>query len=394
MKIALLGSRGIPPCYGGTETYVEYLSLHLAAKGDDVIVYCQKLSGQERQQALQKTYPKNIRRIEIPSIPSKHLDNLIRSLISVIHVSFNPDIDIVQINNPGPCLFSFIPRLMGKKVVGAMRALDSQREKWDKFSSSLLRFGELCSIRFAHVTTVNSLAMKRYFTRTYQAQTAYIPNGVDLPRVLPEPDQITKWGLGKQDYLLFMARLEPEKGCHTLVQAFEKIKDTPEAKGLKLAIAGHKGKSPDYYNQLVEQAGDERIKLLGFASGRLKDELFANAFAFILPSSIEGMSNSLLSAMAYGLPSIVSDIPENVAVFETQSTDRTAPDPPGMVFRLWDADDLAEKLMQLVSDRLKARDEGQRLRQHACQYFQLENMGKNTRKVYEQIIKNRSPFTG
>ena len=388
MKIALLGTRGIPPRYGGTETYVEYLSLHLAAQEDKAAVYCQKLPKNATLAKLNKKYPDSIRRIEIPTIASKHLDNLIRSFISAIHVSFDPEVDVVQFNNAGPCLFSFIPRLVGKKVVGAMRALDFRREKWDGFSSAMLQLGEFISIRFAHVTTVNSLAMQSYFLDRYNAATSYIPNGVELPTTRPEPNLITDFGLEKGNYLLFMARLEPEKGCHTLVQAFQMIKDRPEAKGFNLAIAGHEGQSLDYYSQLCEQTSqDERIKILGFASGRLKDELLANAYAFILPSSVEGMSNSLLSAMAYGLPCIVSDIPENTAVIDVAKKDSSLEDYPIMIFELGNADDLADKLSCLFADPEKAKLWGRLLKQHVFENFRLETMGKNTRKVYQQLLK-------
>ncbi len=389
MKIALLGTRGIPPCYGGTETYVDYLSRYLAATGDEVVVYCRRLPQKERQKAL-RAYPSAIKRIEIPSIESKHLDNLIRSLLSAIHVAFDPDVDLVQINNPGPCLFSFIPRMMGKKVVGAMRALDAQREKWDRLSSILLKSGELFSLKFAHVTTVNSLAMQAYFFETYHARTVYIPNGVQLPQILPEPDLITKQGLSKKAYLLFMARLEPEKQCHTLIRAFNKIKDMPEAKGFKLAIAGHRGLSEGYYQQLRTMADDDRIKFLGFASGKLKEELLANAYGFILPSSVEGMSNSLLSAMAYGIPSIVSDIPENAAVINGAETDPRLNDFPGMLFGLADADDLAEKILCLLADPEKAQLRGTLLRKHVAYNFELETMGKKTKNVYKKLLSKKN----
>jgi len=386
MKIAMLGTRGIPPLYGGTEVYIEYLSMDLAEKGDKVTVYCQKMPGKNGYKKSNKLYHPNIKRVEIPSISSKHLDNLIRTLLSTIHVCLDPSVQIVQFNNAGPCLFSFIPRLFGKKVIGAMRAIDSKREKWDSLTSFLLRLGERLSVTFAHVTTVNSLSMKKYFKNRYKAGTVYIPNGVNLPtRKLP-PNMIKKWGLEEKNFILFLARLEPEKGCHTLIQAFNKLID--KRGNLRLAIAGHSGHSHHYYEQLVKNAND-KILFLGYASGRMKEELFSNAFAFALPSSVEGMSNSLLSAMAYGLPVIVSDIPENLAVIDNAPFDNMLKDKPGLSFRLWDADDLASKLNILLTDLEKAKDRGKILQSYVKTHFKLEDMNRNTRDVYFQIFHKK-----
>ncbi len=385
MKIAFIGTRGIPSRYGGTETYIEYLSKYLAKKNDTVLVYCQKSSQTDMDIQEVKNYPSNIKRVEIISIPSKHLDNLIRSFFSTLHVCLNRKIEIVQFNNAGPCLFSFIPRLFGKKVVGAMRALDYKREKWDMFTSGLLRLGQTFSIFFAHITTVNSLEMERYFYSRYKYKSIYIPNGIVLPSKKFIPNKIKKWGLQKKNYILFMARLEPEKGCHILIEAFKQIQD--KAKGLKLIIAGHRGYSQKYYEKLINNDTD-RIHFTGFVSGLAKEELFSNAFAFVLPSSVEGMSNSLLTAMSYGLPSIVSDIPENTALIDTAPYNNRINDYPGLCFKLWDVNDLASNLNILITNPINAELRGKLLREHINRHFKLEQMVKKTRQEYSKLLSH------
>lgn len=385
MKVAFIGTRGIPANYGGTETYVDRLTQVLAANGDQVVVYCKKSSSLAEKQERDSYYSVNVKRIEISSIETKHLDNLTRSFLSSVYVCFDKSVDVVQFNNVGPAFFSFLPRLFGKKVVGAIRAIDSQREKWNFVAKAFLRFCEFVTLRVPHVVTVNSYAMKKYYLEKYDKETAYIPNGVIIPESEFEPNFIQKFGLDRKNYILFAARLEPEKGCHTLIEAYLKaIKET--GSDLKLAIAGHKGFSVDYYNKLLDEDSD-RIKFLGYVDSHENlAELFDNANAFVLPSSVEGMSNSLLNAMAYALPSVISDIPENLALFEDAPFDESLNDQPGLSFQLGDADDLAEKLTYLFTNPEEAVTRGKLLRDHVKKNYSLETMCEKTRRIYSELL--------
>lgn len=387
MKIALLGTRGIPPKYGGTETYVEKLSLYLASKGDEVFVYGEKTSESSAQSSdLGDHYPDNIKQIGVGCIPTKHLNNFSRTLLSTFHVCLNPGVQLVQFNNVGPAFFSFIPRLFGKKVVCAVRAIDSQRDKWNPLAKAFLRLCDLIAVKIPHATTVNAISMQGYYLGKYNAATTYIPNGIKIPETKLKPNYIEKWDLANKNYILFAARLEPEKGCHTIINAYKRLVsecDTP----IKLAIAGHRGHSSDYYKDLMVNESD-RILFLGYVSGDALDELYDNAFAFVLPSSVEGMSNSLLSAMAHGIPVVVSDIPENTALIESAPFNGKLNDKPGLSFRLGESDNLAEKLKILISDPNGACERGLLLRRHVSENFTLETMGQNTRRVYTDLLSD------
>ena len=388
MKIAFVGTRGIPANYGGTETYVERLTKYLSEQGDEVIVYCEKSQSQSDKAEADALFSDNVRRVEMPSIPTKHLDNLTRSFFSTLHACLDRSIDVVQFNNVGPAFFSFMPRLFGKKVVGAIRAIDSQREKWNLFATAFLRLCDFLTVKVPHATTVNSTAMQDYYFGKYAKQTLYIPNGLVVPEGEFAPEFIKQFGLERKKYILFAARLEPEKGCHTLIEAFEKIiahLDTD----MVLAVAGNQGFTSDYLSSLKAKSSD-RIRFLGFISDkRGMDELYHNAYAFVLPSSVEGMSNSLLNAMAHGIPSVVSDIPENLALFTDLETDSALGDKAGLSFRLWDSDDLAERLTTLLENPEHAALRGNLLREHVRKYFTLDQMCKNTRSVYQDLLERR-----
>lgn len=385
MKIALLGTRGIPPTYGGSETYVENLALRLAQSGDDVVVYCEKVPKNDLRPPVEKKYPANIRRVIVPSIRSKHLDNFTRSFFSAVHASFDRSIDVVQVHNFGPSWFAFLPRLFGKKVVGAIRAMDSQREKWGGFARFYLRLGEKLIVYFPHATTTNSKAIQDYYAKHHKAPVTYIPNGADIPQSLAKPNRIKQWQLGERDYLLFVARLVPEKGCHTLVTAFENILDKIPS-NMKLAIAGGTSFSSDYIDGLLEHRS-ERVVFLDYVWGDTLEELYSNAYAFVLPSAIEGMSNSLLAAMAHARPVVVSDIAENSAVIEDAPYDEMLQDKPGLVFKLDSAQDLAGKLQTLIDDPSASRRRGELLQEHIRRFFSWDVVRDQTREVYEDILR-------
>ena len=169
--------------------------------------------------------------------------------------------------------------------------------------------------------------------------TKYIPNGVE-PVTLREPDLITKqFGLTKNSYILFLARIVPEKGLHYLIDAWKLVKkQLPTDK--KLVIAGGASHSEEYYNEIAEKVkGDDSILMTGFVQGRLLEELYSNAYLYVLPSDLEGMPMSLLEALSYGNVCLVSDIPENTEVINEDC----------YVFRRGNVDRLRHQIKKLIN---------------------------------------------
>ena len=190
--------------------------------------------------------------------------------------------------------------------------------------------GEKTGARCAHEIIVLNHSTQKYFLDTYGRTTHYIPNGVNPAAPVPADIIREKYGLEKDSYILYLGRMVPEKGCHYLVDAFKKL-DTDK----KLVIAGGSSDTHWYMDELKEQAGgDERVIFTGFVDGQLREELYSNAFLFVLPSDLEGMPLCLLEAMSYGNCVITSDIEECANVIHDN----------GIVFRKGDVDDLAQKL--------------------------------------------------
>ena len=128
----------------------------------------------------------------------------------------------------------------------------------------------------------------------------------------------------------------PEKGLRTLIEGFRKVRTDK-----KLVIAGGGSDTDGFVAELKQlAAGDDRILFTGFVQGPLLSELYGNAYLYTLPSNLEGMPLSLMEALSYGNCCLTSDIPECADLLAGH----------GLTFRAGDADDLAEKLQQLIDD--------------------------------------------
>jgi glycosyltransferase involved in cell wall biosynthesis len=325
-RIAFIGGRGLISKYSGIETYYEEVGKRLVELGHEVTVYCRSYF----TPALPKY--EGMRLVRLPTFRSKHLETLLHTLLSTIHVMFS-DCEIVHYHAQGPALFSFFPRLVGKKTVVTVQGQDWQRKKWGRFASFALRLGELASARLPNRTMVVSQALQRHYQTAYGVQTKYVPNGSAI-RKRVAPFQIREWGLEPDNYILFLGRFSPEKNCHLLIEAYEKL-DTPA----KLVLAGGSSYTNAYVDELRKHQS-ERVLFLDWVHGAALDELLTNAALFVLPSDLEGLSLALLDAMGASVCVLTSDIPENREVIEGA----------GFTFQAGHATDLARMLRLLLSD--------------------------------------------
>lgn len=304
MKIAMIGHKRIPSREGGVERAVETLAVRMAAAGHSIYAYNRRAG----RKSGKKNY-KGVHLITVPTIEKKSLNAIIYAFFATIHALFG-HYDVIHFHAEGPCAFIWLPKLFGIRTVATIHGLDWQRAKWGGFATRFLKYAEKTAAKYADEIIVLSPQVAEYFEKTYGRKTICIPNGVDAVQPVP-PKLITqKYGLQGQDYLLFLARIVPEKGLHYLLEAYKKT-ECP----YKLVIAGGSSHTDDYYEQVSRFCeGNPDIIMTGFVQGRELEELFSNCYLYILPSDIEGMPISLLEAMSYGAQCLVSDIPENVNV--------------------------------------------------------------------------------
>lgn len=262
----------------------------------------------------------------------------------------------------------WLPKAFGKKCVATVHGLDHQRAKWGKFASWYIRFGEKCAARLADDIIVLSENVKKYFKDVYGREVIFIPNGVTRPEIT-EADEITKaYGVKKNEYILFLGRLVPEKGIHYLIEAFKSV-DTDK----KLVIAGGLSDSGSYADELKALAdNDPRVIFTGFVQGRVLEELYSNAYVYVLPTDLEGMPLSLLEAMSYGNCCITSDIPECTSVLEKV----------GITFKRGDVQDLRAKLQNICNDSQSVEFFKSRAAEHICNKYNWDDIVDQTLQLY------------
>lgn len=297
--IAVLGAKGLP-FTGGLEIIMEEIGQRLVREGFrfDVFVRRHYMSGKQDL----KTW-KGIGLRHSPGIHSKHLDAISHSITALWKI-LRDDYQIVYINAIGVSLLAFLPRALGRRVIVQVHGLDFQRAKWGRIARAVLKFSCLTTVWFADLIICVSEQDKAYFDKRFGTNCVFIPNGVTVKRRVPPRLVRSKWGLNRDDYILFMGRLVEEKGCHLLLSAYLQL-ETDKA----LVVAGDDPHDAPYSQSLKRHAGD-RIHFVGYVEGAEKDELLSNAYCYVLPSLLEGMPLSVLEAMSFGRCVIASDLPE------------------------------------------------------------------------------------
>ena len=375
MKIAVFGHKRIPSREGGVEVVAEELSTRMAKLGHEVVCYNRgghHVSGQQYDTYASGLY-QGVQLKTVPTLDKKGLAAVTSSFFAGICAAFSKA-QVVHIHAEGPAFMTWLPKLFGKKVIVTVHGLDWQREKWKQgFASKYIRWGEKMAVRHADHIIVLSKGVQQYFLDTYGRKTIYIPNGVSKP-ALAEAEQIAKsYGLHKDEYILFLGRLVPEKGIHYLIEAYQGLRTDK-----KLVIAGGVSDSTEYGAQLKELAdGDQRILFTGFVQGRILEELYSNAYVYVLPSDLEGMPLSLLEAMSYGNCCVTSDISECTEATE----DKAVSFPKG------DITGLRSCLQNLCDDPALVAEYKAQASNYICSKYSWDATTEKTLALYREKAK-------
>ena len=376
MKIAMIGHKRIPSREGGIEVVVEELAVRLAALGHEVTAYNrggEHVSGSEYGEKSRARAYKGVRLAVVPTPKNRSMNAMVYSLFATLRAVCG-GYDVLHYHAEGPCAMLFIPRLFGRKTVSTVHGLDWQRSKWGGFATKYLLFGEKMIAKHADEVVVLSDNVKNYFMERYGREVNFIPNAVNHP-VRREPEVIReKYGLEKDGYILFLARLVPEKGLHYLLEAFREVETDK-----KLVVAGGASHSDNYVDGIKETAAkDDRVVLTGFVQGEELDELYTNCFLYVLPSDVEGMPLTLLEAMSYGCRCLTSDIPENVSVSEDYARS----------FRRADPGDLRDKLADILEGRA-AYPPGEEISGFIMGKYNWDDVTEKTLGIYQKAAGRR-----
>lgn len=371
MKVAMFGHKRIPSREGGVEIVVEELATRMAELGHEITCYNRSgchVSGAEFASESEKER-NNLRIRRVPTVDKKGLAAVTSSFFAAFACAFS-NAEVVHIHAEGPAFMCWLPKLMGKRTVVTVHGLDWQREKWKGgFGAKYIRAGERMAVRFADEIVVLSRNVQTYFQETYGRNTVWIPNGVSRPECREACTITERFGLTKDSYILFLGRLVPEKGIHYLIEAYQALSIDK-----KLVIAGGTSDTDGYVRKLKEMAGDNpNILFTNFVQGQILEELYSNAWIYVLPSDVEGMPLSLLEAMSYGNCCVVSNIPECTEVVE----DKAVTFPRGNV------EGLTACLQELYRENGKVSDLKNAAREYICGKYNWDKVAKKTLELYQ-----------
>lgn len=366
MRIAMLGVKSVP-AIGGIARYVEEVGSRLVRRGHEVTVYCRPhyLEGEGDYRGM--------RRIVTRGLHGKHLDAFTHTLSATAH-ALTQGYDLVHIHGSAPGFMAPLARLRARQgVVLTIHGLDWQAAKWGRAASALMRFAGHLAADSADVRTAVSRSLRDAYCETFPGRVAVVPTGVDVLEPEP-PEQIRSLGLLPGEYVFCASRLMPEKGVHYLVEAFESI---PTDK--KLVIAGNAPYDDDFTRSLLARAS-ERVLFPGFVTGRLLAELFSNAWVYVQPSDLEGLSMAVLEALSYGRCVLASDIAPNLEAL----------DGCGYTFRKADVEDLRAKLEWLLSEPDAVAAQFDRARRYIREKRSWDRTVDEYEELYEEALSGRA----
>ena len=342
MRIAILGTRGIPANYGGFETFAEELSTRLATRGHDVIVYCR-----ERQASADY---RGVCLVYLPTIHHKYLDTLAHTFVSTLHLLarrlIGQSVDAALYCNAANAVFTIVPRLFGIPVALNVDGIERKRRKWNAFAKAWYRVSEYLATILPNRVVTDAEAIREYYRKQYNKDSIFIPYGAETGRVETR-SALDVLGLEPNRYFLYVSRMEPENRALEVRCAFEHAATT-----MKLALIGDAPHAKDYIDR-VRDTKDSRIVIPGAIYGLGYRELGSWCFAYIHATEVGGTHPALIEAMGRGNLVLYFETPENTEVCGDSGLPYR--DDAGLIARIREAIDMSEPDRESLCARASRR---------------------------------------
>jgi len=363
MRIAILGTRGIPASYGGFETFAEHLSTRLVARGHDVTVYCRAHYVSPRQLEYH-----GVKLKVLPTIRHKYFDTVVHTFLSALH-AVSGRYDAALICNCANAPFSPILRLTGTPVAINVDGLEHKRKKWGWLGRRYYRFAEYLSTLLPNEMVTDAQVIQDYYLTRHNAASTMIAYGSEVERRV-DRNTVRKWRVEPNRYVLYVSRLEPENNAHLVIEAFKKVRTA-----YRLLIVGDAPYAEQYINSLKTIArGDKRIIFTGFVFGQDYRALQQNAYCYVHATEVGGTHPALLEAMGYGNCVLTLATPENIEVVGEAGVPYV------------DEFDLAEKLRRVLRDGSLVQAYRNRAQQRVRSRYDWESVVDQ----YEQLFASMS----
>ncbi len=366
MRIAMIGSRGVPAALSGVERVVEELTVELTALGHEVLIYARPWYLREQTRP---PWTGGGRVITTPGLAGKNSDALSHTASAMWDV-LRRKVDVVHVHCAGPALLSFLPWAASLPIIFTVHAPEWDRARWSRLGKLALRTGLNCGMKFASAVSAVSLNLRDFLADAYNREVEYIPNGVRAVQPC-RPDKIADWGLETDGYCLYVGRIVQEKRLDLLVGAWREMEIA-----VPLVIAGDGRQEPEYEAACKRQA-NELVRFVGPQFGTELAELYSNAAVVVQPSELEGMSLVLLEAAAYGRCVVAREMPatrdalgDGVVTFAGDSTGA-----------------LGEAIVRCLNDPALRQRTGEEAKRRVTERFAWPAVARQYERLYQFAVR-------
>ena len=365
MRIAILGTRGIPASYGGFETFAEHLSTRLVARGHEVTVY-----GRAHYVSPRQLEYHGVQLQVLPTIRHKYFDTVVHCFLSSVH-AVSGRFDAALICNAANAPFAPILRLTGTPVALNVDGLEHKRKKWGWLGRRYYLAAERLATILPNVMVTDAQVIQDYYLARYDAKSEMIAYGSEVER-RPDRAAVRRWRAEPNRYVLYVSRLEPENNARLVIEAFKKVRTA-----YRLLIVGDAPYAHDYITDLKERArGDKRIVFTGFVFGQDYRALQQNAYCYVHATEVGGTHPALLEAMGYGNCVLTLATPENIE----------AVGDAGIPYA--DEFDLAEKLQRVLRDGSLVQSYRHRAQIRVQRYYDWDRVVDQYERLFAQMSGN------
>ena len=362
MRIAILGTRGIPASYGGFETFAEHLSTRLVARGHEVTVY-----GRAHYVSPRQLEYHGVRLKVLPTIRHKYFDTVVHCFLSAVH-AVSARFDAALICNAANAPFAPILRLTGTPIALNVDGLEHKRKKWGWLGRRYYLAAERLATILPNVMVTDAQVIQDYYMARYNAPSQMIAYGSEVER-RPDRAAVRRWRAEPNRYVLYVSRLEPENNAHLVIEAFKRVRTA-----YRLLIVGDAPYAHDYITDLKDRArGDKRIVFTGFVFGQDYRALQQNAYCYVHATEVGGTHPALLEAMGYGNCVLTLATPENIE----------AVGDAGIPYE--NEFDLAEKLQRVLRDGSLVQSYRNRAQVRVQRYYDWDRVVDQYERLFAEM---------
>lgn len=379
MRIALLGSRGIPARYGGYETLMEEIAVLLRSWGHEVTVYCRS-----HYTAREEREHRGVELVVLPTIRGKYFDTPVHTLLSCLHAAWRQvrglrrgcGYDAALVVNAANAMFLPILRLAGLPVALHVDGIEKRRAKWGPLGRLVYAISERLALWLPNALITDAEVISEHYRERYGVGSTLITYGVD-PRPPAHREVLAKLGLSPRGYLLYVSRIEPENNPHRVLEGYALVSGE-----MPLVLVGDAPYSDGLQAELRRlAAADPRVILPGAIYGDGYRELQASAFAYIHATEVGGTHPALVEAMGYGNALVVNDTPEN----------REVAGPEALYFRAADPPSLASALEKLLAEPENAASIGTYAAKRAAERYSWQAVARKYEALFASLAANAPP---